>query len=531
MWQIGRSGSRLCALSGALLLTAASTATAEPITFGLAFSDDDDIPIVGRPVRAIQEAAVRDDGSWVAQLSWVEPGLGSTRAIFEGDDYAEAPNGVIDYLGLRPANGPILRGVASDGRIYSDAYMQPPEETNPEAADWFAFLGIGAAMRRNEPVAPFDEPPGFEPAPGLRRIKYGELRAMNSLGDALASATLDMSPGLNGFPDLNVLVFKQFNPSAGTIGQVVAAEGQPVPGGAAPIDRVLVELSDQPADLSEDGAWAALLATDFRPYVSPSSRRVYLQDPTLVRNGTAVFRPDAPSPHPGFVSMTPDTIVAAGMHGSLACTVWLFDAAGEAYSGIWYDGEIIAAEGLVLVDKSGQPFVADYLGVSHMELTLYNELIWQAAYTLPGDPGTIRRAVFSGNRVIIDTDQPVLRDQPWSAWSLVDVSAGGEALALNVRYTNRIDDLVIARRADPCVADITRDGSCPGCAGYGMPDGRVTVEDLTFFVEAWIGSDANLADLTTGGSSSGADGYGVPDGLVSVIDLTFFVEARLAGCS
>ncbi|MEM1330375.1 MAG: GC-type dockerin domain-anchored protein [Planctomycetota bacterium] len=80
------------------------------------------------------------------------------------------------------------------------------------------------------------------------------------------------------------------------------------------------------------------------------------------------------------------------------------------------------------------------------------------------------------------------------------------------------------------VADVTTDNTNPGDAGYGEPDGAVTVADLTYLVEFWLAGDLAVADLTTDGANPGDADYGVPDGTVTVADLTFFVEQWLAGC-
>ena len=82
----------------------------------------------------------------------------------------------------------------------------------------------------------------------------------------------------------------------------------------------------------------------------------------------------------------------------------------------------------------------------------------------------------------------------------------------------------------PCRPDITTDGANPGDPGYGVPDGAVTVADLTYFVEQWIANNAAVADVTTDGTNPGDPGFGVPDGLVTVADLTFFVELWIRGC-
>ncbi|MEM1331333.1 MAG: di-heme oxidoredictase family protein [Planctomycetota bacterium] len=91
-------------------------------------------------------------------------------------------------------------------------------------------------------------------------------------------------------------------------------------------------------------------------------------------------------------------------------------------------------------------------------------------------------------------------------------------------------DPVVANAAPACIADLTTSGANPGTAGFGAPDGEVTVGDLTYFVELWIDADTGVADLTTSGSNPGDPNYGSPDGDVSIADLSYFVEQWIAGC-
>ena len=81
-----------------------------------------------------------------------------------------------------------------------------------------------------------------------------------------------------------------------------------------------------------------------------------------------------------------------------------------------------------------------------------------------------------------------------------------------------------------CVADVTTDGANPGDPGFLVPDGSVSVGDLTTFVEQWVLGDASIADITTDGANPGDPGFLVPDGSVSVGDLTAFVEQWVVGC-
>jgi|GEM_PF-2742111 len=75
------------------------------------------------------------------------------------------------------------------------------------------------------------------------------------------------------------------------------------------------------------------------------------------------------------------------------------------------------------------------------------------------------------------------------------------------------------------IADVTTAGS----PWPGIPDGRVTGGDLTYFVNTWV-DRRRPADVTTINAGAGDAGYGVPDGRVTAIDLSYFVNAWLEGC-
>ncbi|MEM1329777.1 MAG: GC-type dockerin domain-anchored protein [Planctomycetota bacterium] len=81
-----------------------------------------------------------------------------------------------------------------------------------------------------------------------------------------------------------------------------------------------------------------------------------------------------------------------------------------------------------------------------------------------------------------------------------------------------------------CLPDITTDGTNPGDANFLVPDGAVTVADLSTFVEQWIALNVAVADITTDGANPGDANFLVPDGVVTVSDLSTFVELWLAGC-
>ncbi|MEM1329594.1 MAG: GC-type dockerin domain-anchored protein [Planctomycetota bacterium] len=90
--------------------------------------------------------------------------------------------------------------------------------------------------------------------------------------------------------------------------------------------------------------------------------------------------------------------------------------------------------------------------------------------------------------------------------------------------------LEIGDTGPTCVPDITTDGANPGDADYLVPDGAVTVSDLSTFVEQWLAANLSVADITTDGANPGDADYLVPDSAVTVSDLSTFVELWLAGC-
>ncbi|MEM9065872.1 MAG: alpha-amylase family glycosyl hydrolase [Planctomycetota bacterium] len=85
----------------------------------------------------------------------------------------------------------------------------------------------------------------------------------------------------------------------------------------------------------------------------------------------------------------------------------------------------------------------------------------------------------------------------------------------------------------PCFVDVTTTGATlPFTPGYGEPDGVVDLDDLGFYLNNWLASNASVVDLTTTGATLiGQPGYGVGDGVVDLDDLGFFLSGWLAGCS
>ncbi|MEM9066001.1 MAG: GC-type dockerin domain-anchored protein [Planctomycetota bacterium] len=83
-----------------------------------------------------------------------------------------------------------------------------------------------------------------------------------------------------------------------------------------------------------------------------------------------------------------------------------------------------------------------------------------------------------------------------------------------------------------CVGDMTTTGATlVGQPGFGVPDGTIDLDDLGYYLNAWIARDTTIADFTTTGATlEGQPGFGTPDGTVDLDDLGFFLNAWLAGC-
>ncbi|MEM9064556.1 MAG: GC-type dockerin domain-anchored protein [Planctomycetota bacterium] len=82
-------------------------------------------------------------------------------------------------------------------------------------------------------------------------------------------------------------------------------------------------------------------------------------------------------------------------------------------------------------------------------------------------------------------------------------------------------------------ADMTTSGATlPGTDMYGQPDGIIDLEDLGYFLNAWLARDGAIADVTTTGASlEGMPGYRVPDGMVDLEDLGAFLVNWITGCN
>ncbi|MEM9064999.1 MAG: GC-type dockerin domain-anchored protein [Planctomycetota bacterium] len=87
--------------------------------------------------------------------------------------------------------------------------------------------------------------------------------------------------------------------------------------------------------------------------------------------------------------------------------------------------------------------------------------------------------------------------------------------------------------ASCCQADLTTAGATlAGQAGFGEPDGLVDLDDLGYFLNAWLTGDAVVGDTTTAGATlEGQPGFGVPDGVVELDDLGYYLNLWLAGCA
>ncbi|MEM9065907.1 MAG: YncE family protein [Planctomycetota bacterium] len=83
-----------------------------------------------------------------------------------------------------------------------------------------------------------------------------------------------------------------------------------------------------------------------------------------------------------------------------------------------------------------------------------------------------------------------------------------------------------------CPADITTTGATlAGQFGFGVPDGVGDIDDLGYFLGAWLAMDLAVADVTsTGATLAGQTGFGEADQVVDLDDLGYFITLWLAGC-
>ncbi|MEM9066028.1 MAG: PQQ-dependent sugar dehydrogenase [Planctomycetota bacterium] len=109
------------------------------------------------------------------------------------------------------------------------------------------------------------------------------------------------------------------------------------------------------------------------------------------------------------------------------------------------------------------------------------------------------------------------------------VAPDGAVFILNKR-DGVLRTLTISKACGP--ADLSSTGATlPNQAGFALPDGRIDLDDLGYFLGRWLAS-AQEADLTTTGATlEGTTGFGVPDGVVDLDDLGWFISVWLSGCS
>ncbi|MEM9065869.1 MAG: GC-type dockerin domain-anchored protein [Planctomycetota bacterium] len=83
-----------------------------------------------------------------------------------------------------------------------------------------------------------------------------------------------------------------------------------------------------------------------------------------------------------------------------------------------------------------------------------------------------------------------------------------------------------------CPGDLTTTGATlAGLPGFGVPDGIADLDDLGYYINAFVTNDLDRGDLTTSGATlEGQPGFGNPDGVLDLDDLGYFIGVWLAGC-
>lgn len=108
----------------------------------------------------------------------------------------------------------------------------------------------------------------------------------------------------------------------------------------------------------------------------------------------------------------------------------------------------------------------------------------------------------------------------------------GYAWIANAGWLNLDDAEHFVAVAPECIADLTTTGATlPGQPGFGSPDGAVDLDDLGYYLNAWLLGDPSIADVTTTGATlPGQPGFGMPDGAVGLDDLGYYLNFWLLGC-
>lgn len=95
-----------------------------------------------------------------------------------------------------------------------------------------------------------------------------------------------------------------------------------------------------------------------------------------------------------------------------------------------------------------------------------------------------------------------------------------------------IADIGAAERiARTCPGDLTTTGATlPEADGFGISDGAVDLDDLGYFLNAWVATEP-AGDVTRSGASiPGTPDAGIPDGVIDLDDLGYFLNAWVSGC-
>jgi len=118
--------------------------------------------------------------------------------------------------------------------------------------------------------------------------------------------------------------------------------------------------------------------------------------------------------------------------------------------------------------------------------------------------------------------------------SLTATLADGSEFSLNDWFVPRGGGatFLLTLVAPPCPADLTTTGAAtPGFEGFATPDGVANLDDIEFYLDAWLAQNPDIADLTTTGAASpGQAGYAVPDSVTDLDDLGYYLARWLEGC-
>ncbi|MEM9066392.1 MAG: GC-type dockerin domain-anchored protein [Planctomycetota bacterium] len=373
--------------------------------------------------------------------------------------------------------GSTLSGIASDGTPFVFTSIRGDLLLNP--------IDLEIAELPPIDTTPVTINAGHWPEPGIARGQTLTVEGTASLADdfIVYDASLRVEGGTVG-EYLMVVAGGDLSASGGTFGNqvnILAGGSADISGGNFQVFRV-----ERNATMNFSGGQIDVLIL-----AGPDS-------PTMISGGTITeLRPLA----------GPATITG----GEILSPVDVVGSIPLAIAGGTFGDDITVSS---TADVSGGTFLGDLIALNGSNTNFYG-----SGFILNGTPveglAPGETVEFSGTE--ISTLSCVLADG--SEFVLTPGSVFTGAATISFTFI-------------PCDTDLTTTAATlPGSAGYAVPDGVTDLDDLGYFIVAWLDQNLAIADLTTSGSTlPTAERYAIPDGIVDLDDLGYFLNGWLNGC-